>query len=70
VEKIYLEKNAIDGVVVKMIQFDQVKTTTIINEKPGFTKTHDIKRLGFKSVEEYIDYLKSQGYEIKKEVEE
>lgn len=66
-EKVILQIQAADGLIIKEIQFDQVKTRTIIDGKQGFTKTNDIKRLGFKTVEEYIKHLKAQGYEIKKE---
>ena len=59
-----LKIEAADGVVIKEIQHGQVKTRTIINGKDGYTKTNDIKRLGFDSVSEYVEYLKSQGYEI------
>lgn len=65
-EKTILQKQADDGIVIKEIQFDQVKTRTIIDGKPGYIKNNDIKRLGFDSVEEYVEYLKSQGYEIVK----
>lgn len=64
-EKIILQAQAADGLIVKEIQFEQVKTLTIIDGKQSFTKTNDIKRLGFKTVEKYIEYLKTQGYEIK-----
>lgn len=59
-----LKIQAADGVIIKEIKFDQVKTRTIIDGKDGYTKSNDIKRLGFDSVSEYVDYLKSQGYEI------
>ncbi len=62
-EKRFFRKEAADGTVIKEIQFGQVKTQTIIDGKPCYSKTNDIKRLGFKSVTEYIDHLTGQGYE-------
>lgn len=61
--KMILKIEAADGVVIKEIQHGQVKTRTIIDGKDGYTKTNDIKRLGFKTTEEYIEHLKAQGYE-------
>lgn len=65
---VILTKQASDGLVIKQIRFDQVKTRTVIDGKDGFVKTNDITRLGFKTVAEYINHLIEQGYEIKKEV--
>lgn len=61
---IVLKKQAADGIVIKEIKFEQVKTRTIIDGKTGFIKTNDIARLGFETTEKYIEYLISLGYEI------
>lgn len=63
-QKTILRKDSAEGFVTKEIQFDQVKTQNIIDGKACHTRTHDIKRLGFASVDEYISYLQSEGYEI------
>lgn len=63
-KKIVLRKEASDAAVVKIIQFDQVKTQNIVDGKIGFTDTKDIKRLGYDSTDEYIQHLKADGYAI------
>lgn len=63
-EKIVLRKEAADGIIIKEIQFEQVRTQTIIDGTPAYTQTKDIKRLGYKDSKELIDALKVQGYEI------
>lgn len=62
--KTILRKDSAEGFVTKEIQFGQVKTQNIIDGKAYHTKTHDIKRLGFPTVDEYIAYLTSEGYTI------
>ena len=62
--KIVLRKEASDATVVKIIQFDQVKTQNIVDGKIGFTDTKDIKRLGYNSTDEYIEKLTDEGYII------
>lgn len=63
-DTVVLRKQAADGIVIKEIKFEQVKTKTIIDGKTGFIKTNDIARLGFKTTEKYIEHLISLGYEI------
>lgn len=68
-----LRYQAEDYIIVKTIQFEEVKTQTIVNGKVTLTETRGYKRLGYKTEEELVEYLVSQGYEIitnKKEVEE
>lgn len=62
--KIVLKKEASDATVVKIIQFDQVKTQNVVDGKIGFTDTKDIKRLGYDSTDEYIKLLVADGYTI------
>lgn len=53
-----------DGFVIKEIKHGQVKTQTIIDGRACHTTTRDIKRLGFRDTDEYIEHLKDSGYEI------
>lgn len=59
---IILKKQAADAVVRKTIQHGVVTTSNIIDGKIGHTDHKDIKRLGYKSVPEYVAELKRQGY--------
>lgn len=62
-EKITLRKQAQDALIVKEVQFGEVKTQSFVDGKPGYIDRKDIKRLGYSSIEEYIETLKQQGYE-------
>lgn len=53
---------ASDGIVVKQIKHGQVRTSNIIDGKECYIKTNDIKRLGYKTIEEYVEYLEENGY--------
>lgn len=64
-EKIVFWKQAADALIVKEIQFGEVKTQSFVDGKPGYIDRKDIKRLGYKSTAEFVEYLKSQGYEEK-----
>lgn len=61
-EKIIMSVQAADGEIIKEIQHGVVKTQTFIDGKPGHIDRKDIKRLGYKSLNEYLTTLKSQGY--------
>lgn len=61
-EKIILKKQAQDALVVKEIQFGEVKTQSFIDGKAGYIDRKDIKRLGYSDLNEYIEALKAQGY--------
>lgn len=61
-EKLVYEKQAADALIVKEIQFGEVKTQSFVDGKPGYIDRKDIKRLGYKSTDEFVEYLKSQGY--------
>ena len=62
-EKITLRKQAQDALIVKEAQFGEVKTQSFVDGKSGYIDRKDIKRLGYSSIEEYIEALKQQGYE-------
>lgn len=57
-----LYKQAADGLVIKEIKHGQVRTQTIIDGKAGYTDTRDIKRMGYGSTAELVEYLKAHGY--------
>lgn len=61
-KKIILKKQAQDALVVKEIQFGEVKTQSFIDGKAGYIDRKDIKRLGYSNLSEYIEALKAQGY--------
>ena len=61
-EKIVMSIQAADGLIVKEIQHGVVKTQTFIDGKPGHIDRKDIKRLGYKNLNEYLTTLKTQGY--------
>lgn len=62
-EKIVLKMQAVDALIVKEIQFGEVKTQSFVDGKPGHIDRKDIKRLGYKDTAELVEYLKQQGYE-------
>lgn len=64
-EKLIFSKNAEDALIVKEIQFGEVKTQSFIDGKAGYIDRKDIKRLGYATLEEYIDALKEKGYQQK-----
>lgn len=61
-EKFIFKKQAQDALVVKEIQFGEVKTQSFVDGKAGYIDRKDIKRLGYSSLNEYIEALKEQGY--------
>ena len=61
-EKIIFKKQAQDALVVKEIQFGEVKTQSFVDGKAGYIDRKDIKRLGYSTLDEYIEALKEQGY--------
>lgn len=61
-EKIIFKKQAQDALVVKEIQFGEVKTQSFVGGKAGYIDRKDIKRLGYSNLNEYIEALKEQGY--------
>lgn len=61
-EKLIFKKQAQDALVVKEIQFGEVKTQSFIDGKAGYIDRKDIKRLGYSNLNEYIEALKEQGY--------
>ena len=61
-EKLFFQKQAADALIVKVVQHGTVKTQNIVDGKPAYTDNKDIKRLGYKSLTEYIEALKEQGY--------
>lgn len=61
--KIVLKMQAADALIVKEIQFGEVKTQSFVDGKPGHIDRKDIKRLGYKDTAELVEYLKQQGYE-------
>lgn len=63
-EKIVLRKQAADCMIVKEIQHGQVKTQNVIDGKPGYTTTKDIRRMGYADTAELVEYLKQQGYSV------
>ena len=62
-EKIILRKQASDALIVKEVQFGEVKTQSFVDGKAGYIDRKDIKHLGYGSIEEYVEELKKQGYE-------
>ena len=64
-EKLIFSKKAQDALIVKEIQFGEVKTQSFIDGKAGYIDRKDIKRLGYATLEEYIDALKEKGYQQK-----
>ena len=54
-----------DAIIVKEIQYGEVKTQTIIGDKTHIERK-DIKRLGYKTEDELIDTLVERGYVIVK----
>ena len=61
-EKMVFKKQAQDALIVKEIQFGEVKTQSFIDGKPGYIDRKDIKRMGYSDLEEYTAALKEQGY--------
>lgn len=61
-EKLTFKKQAQDALIVKEIQFGEVKTQSFIDGKAGYIDRKDIKRLGYATLDEYIEALKGQGY--------
>lgn len=61
-EKLIFRKQAADALIIKEVQHGTVKTQNIVDGKPAFTDHKDIKRLGYKTLEEYVEALKAQGY--------
>lgn len=61
---ITLQKQAADGLIVKMIQHGVVKTQSFVDGKPGHIDNKDIKRLGYKNTHEYVLALIEKGYMI------
>lgn len=61
-EKMVFKKQAQDALIVKEIQFGEVKTQSFVDGKPGYIDRKDIKRLGFADLKEYTQALKDQGY--------
>lgn len=61
-EKLIFKKQAQDALVVKEIQFGEVKTQSFVDGKAGYIDRKDIKRLGYSNINEYIEALKEQGY--------
>ena len=61
-EKLVFGRPAADAYIIKEIQYGVVKTQNIIDGIPAFTDHKDIKRLGYKSLAEYIAALKAKGY--------
>lgn len=61
--KIVLKMQAADALIVKEIQFGEVKTQSFVDGKPGHIDRKDIKRMGYKDTAELVEYLKQQGYE-------
>lgn len=62
-EKLIFKKQAQDALIVKEVQFGEVKTQSFIEGKAGYIDRKDIKRLGYASLEEYTKALKEQGYQ-------
>lgn len=61
-EKMVFKKQAQDALIVKEIQFGEVKTQSFVDGKPGYIDRKDIKRLGYADLKEYTEALKKQGY--------
>ena len=61
-DKIILKKQAQDALIVKEVQFGEVKTQSFVDGKAGYIDRKDIKRLGYSDLDEYIEALKQQGY--------
>ena len=49
-EKITLRKQAQDALIVKEIQFGEVKTQSFVDGKAGYIDRKDIKRLAYDSI--------------------
>ena len=62
-KKIVFRKQAQDALIVKEIQFGEVKTQSFVDGKPGYIDRKDIKRLGYSDLQEYTEALTAQGYE-------
>lgn len=45
-KKMIFKKQAADALIVKEIQFGEVKTQSFVDGKPGYIDRKDIKRLG------------------------
>lgn len=61
-EKLIFKKQAQDALIVKEVQFGEVKTQSFVDGKPGYIDRKDIKRMGYASIEEYTASLREQGY--------
>jgi hypothetical protein len=61
-EKMIFKKQAQDALIVKEVQFGEVKTQSFVDGKPGYIDRKDIKRMGYVNLEEYTAALKEQGY--------
>ena len=61
-EKMIFKKQAQDALIVKEVQFGEVKTQSFVDGKPGYIDRKDIKRMGYANIEEYTAALKEQGY--------
>lgn len=62
-EKMIFKKQAQDALIVKEVQFGEVKTQSFVDGKPGYIDRKDIKRLGYSNLKEYAEALAAQGYE-------
>lgn len=61
-EKVTFKKQADDALIVKEIQFGEVKTQSFVDGKAGYIDRKDIKRLGYADLNEYIEALKEKGF--------
>ena len=61
-EKLVFKKQAADALIIKEIQFGEVKTQSFVDGKPGYIDRKDIKRMGYSDLEEYTKALQEQGY--------
>lgn len=61
-EKMIFKKQAQDALIVKEVQFGEVKTQSFVDGKPGYIDRKDIKRLGYSDLKEYAEALTAQGY--------
>ncbi len=59
---IALRIQTVDAIIVKEIQWGEVKTQTFSGAKTHIERK-DIKRLGYKSEDELVEALKASGYE-------
>lgn len=58
------KKKASDGLVAKYVVNFEVITSTFIDGDIKYTERQDIRKLGYKTTNEYINSLKDRGFDM------